>query len=96
MPVSVVIGGQFGSEGKGKVSAWLARSTNAAAAVRVGGPNSGHTVVDGTGVSRVFRHLPTAAVLPDVLCVIAPGSYLDIEVLLREVSSTKMGSNSAR
>ena len=45
MPVSVVIGGQYGSEGKGKIAHWLAREQAASFAVRVGGPNSGHTVV---------------------------------------------------
>ncbi len=54
MPVTVVVGGQFGSEGKGKVAHWLARELRASTAVRVGGPNSGHTVVaDGGVVSRV-------------------------------------------
>jgi adenylosuccinate synthase len=37
MPVTVVVGGQFGSEGKGKVAHFFARSQNASVAVRVGG-----------------------------------------------------------
>jgi adenylosuccinate synthase len=49
MPVTVVVGGQFGSEGKGKVAHFFARSQNASVAVRVGGSNSGHTVVDRSG-----------------------------------------------
>ena len=40
MPVSVVVGGQFGSEGKGKVAFHVARTRRAAAVARVGGPNS--------------------------------------------------------
>jgi adenylosuccinate synthase len=86
MPVSVVVGGQFGSEGKGKVALELARLRGAVAAIRVGGPNSGHTAVDATGRAHVFRHLPTAALLPDVTCVIAAGSYIDPDVLLDEIS----------
>lgn len=85
MPISIVVGGQFGSEGKGKVACFLAESQRASAVVRVGGPNSGHTVVDGHGARYVFRQLPTAAVLPKVACVIAAGSYIDPEVLLGEV-----------
>jgi len=46
MPVSVVVGGQFGSEGKGKVALELVRRDRAvAAAIRVGGTNSGHTAI---------------------------------------------------
>ncbi len=85
MPVTVVVGGQFGSEGKGKVAHWIAKKQSAAAAIRVGGSNSGHTVVDENGNTFKFRHLPTAAILPDVKCVIAAGSYIDVDVLLREV-----------
>ncbi|MBK8909609.1 MAG: adenylosuccinate synthetase [Rhodospirillales bacterium] len=88
MPVTVVVGGQFGSEGKGKVACELARRDRASVAVRIGGSNSGHTVVDDQGRTRIFRHLPTAAVLPDTICVIGPGSYLDVDVLLREISGT--------
>ena len=45
MPVTVVVGGQFGSEGKGKVAHHFARTQKASIVVRVGGTNSGHTVV---------------------------------------------------
>jgi adenylosuccinate synthase len=86
MPVSVVVGGQFGSEGKGKVALELARLRGAVAAIRVGGPNSGHTAIDTSGKAWVFRQLPTAALLPDVACVIGAGSYIDPDVLLSEIS----------
>src|SRR3989442_12308239 len=85
MPVTVVVGGQFGSEGKGKVSHFLAREMNAAAAVRVGGPNSGHTVVTRCAEPIVFRQLPTAATLAGPLCVIAAGCYVDTDLLLAEM-----------
>ena len=39
MPVSIVVGGQYGSEGKGKVAHFLAKRLSAAVAIRVGGPN---------------------------------------------------------
>ena len=87
MPVSVVVGGQFGSEGKGKVALELARLRGAVATIRVGGPNSGHTAIDETGKAHVFRHLPTAALLPDVTCVIGAGSYIDASRLLDEIAS---------
>jgi adenylosuccinate synthase len=87
MPVSVVVGGQFGSEGKGKVALELARLRGAVAAIRVGGPNSGHTAIDVSGKARVFRQLPTAVLLRDVACVIGAGSYIDPDVLLSEIAS---------
>jgi adenylosuccinate synthase len=84
MPVSVVVGGQYGSEGKGKVAQALASSQGARAVVRVGGSNSGHTTMGPAG--QVLRQLPTAAVLPDVLCVLPAGSYIDVPILLQEVA----------
>ena len=49
MAVSIIIGGQYGSEGKGKVAYLWAKKMKAKAAVRVGGSNSGHTVYDEDG-----------------------------------------------
>lgn len=72
-------------EVKGKVAHHLARAQGAAAAVRVGGPNSGHSAVDLEGRIAVLRALPSAALLPDILCVIGPGSYVDVDLLLGEV-----------
>lgn len=86
MPVSIVVGGQYGSEGKGKVAHYIARTSGARAAVRVGGPNSGHTVYADSGEKYIFQHLPTAAILPDVVCVLATGSYIDVPRLLNEVA----------
>ena len=84
MPVTTVIGGQYGSEGKGKVAHFLARELDAAAVIRVGGPNSGHTSIDGGGGRHVLRQLPTAA-LEGTTCLIGPGSYIDPAVLLDEI-----------
>ena len=85
MPVTVIVGGQFGSEGKGKVAHFLAKRQGAGVAVRVGGSNAGHTAYDDEGRRHTFRHLPTAALLPDVLCVLGPGSLIDPDVLAAEV-----------
>jgi adenylosuccinate synthase len=90
MAVTVVVGGQFGSEGKGKVAQYLAKRQRAIAAIRVGGSNSGHTAFGGDGQRHILRHLPTAALLPDVLCVLGPGSYIDPDVLLAEIKQTRL------
>lgn len=88
--VTVVVGGQFGSEGKGKVALWVAKERQAKAVVRVGGSNSGHTGVAPNGSRVVLRQLPTAALLPEVVCVLGPGSYVDPDVLLAELATTQL------
>jgi adenylosuccinate synthase len=94
MAVSVVVGGQFGSEGKGKVALHLARTRAAEAVVRVGGSNSGHTAVDASGKQVVLRQLPTAALTRTTICVLGPGSYVDPDILLDEVE--RVGLDPAR
>ncbi|WP_447861079.1 adenylosuccinate synthetase [Nitrospira calida] len=44
MPLTVVIGEQYGSKGKGKITSYQALRDNVDMVVRYGGPNSGHTV----------------------------------------------------
>lgn len=85
MPATVVVGGQYGSEGKGKVTQYLAESQRARAVVRVGGSNSGHTGYTQRGERVVLRHLPMAGLLPEALCVIGAGSYIDPSVLQDEI-----------
>lgn len=85
MPVTVIVGGQFGSEGKGKVAHCLAKEMGATVAIRVGGPNSGHTVIAPNGEPVIFKQLPTAALLPDVICVLPAGSYIRLDILFDEI-----------
>lgn len=87
MPVSIVVGGQFGSEGKGKVSLELVRMSTERriAVVRVGGPNSGHTGYDRAGQKYALRQLPAGAVDRNVDVIFPAGSYIDVEVLMSEI-----------
>jgi len=85
MSVSVVVGGQFGSEGKGKVSYYFARKLKAVAVVRVGGTNSGHTVISKDGKEYKFRILPTSAIDQSIMSILPSGSYIDIGILKKEV-----------
>ena len=85
VPISVIVGGQFGSEGKGKVAQYLAAQRAAAAVVRIGGSNSGHTGFTTDGEPEVLRHLPTAALLPETRCVLGAGTYVDPDILLEEI-----------
>ncbi len=93
MPVTVVVGGQFGSEGKGKVAHFVAREMDASVAVRVGGPNSGHTVIKPSGDCLILRQLPTAAILPNVACVLGAGSYIIPELLFQEIMLTGLDND---
>lgn len=86
MPVTVIVGGQFGGEGKGKATYLLAQETDARIAIRVGGTNSGHTVNGPSGSPIIFRQLPTPALLPDVTCILCAGSYINPEILFDEIS----------
>lgn len=86
MPVSIVVGGQFGSEGKGKVALEIARrSREPVTVVRVGGPNSGHTAYDKNGKKHVLRQLPAGCIDRDVEVVLPAGSYVDPDVLRSEI-----------
>ena len=87
MPVSVVVGGQYGSEGKGKTALHIARTDPATAAViRVGGSNSGHTGVARDGHVFALRQLPAAAIDGVHQVIIPAGAYIDVEVLLAEIA----------
>lgn len=86
MSVSIIIGGQYGSEGKGKTALLWTKKMNAKACVRVGGTNAGHTVYDAAGQRYAFRILPTSAILENVICVLPAGSYFEIDVLQKEIA----------
>lgn len=85
MGISIVFGGQWGSEGKGKTTYFFSKKLNISAAVRVGGPNSGHIIVDDKGNRMAFQILPVASVLDGVSCVLPAGSYINLEILLDEI-----------
>ena len=95
MPVSIVVGGQFGSEGKGKVALEIVRrDRTVAAAVRVGGTNSGHTAVSADGNTLVLRQLPAASIDRTVQIVLPPGSYIDLQILRNELRLLGLGPDS--
>lgn len=89
--IDVVVGAQFGSEAKGHVTQRLIDKALDAARnpliynIRVAGPNAGHTAHTLDGVKVAFRQLPVGALRTRVQCMIAPGSEVDPDVLLREI-----------
>ena len=90
MSITVVVGGQFGSEGKGKICAHLAMTDNTDYMVRCGGPNSGHTV-DVGGQRHQLRQVPAGFINPHTRLLIAPGALVNPEVFLQEVEHCGLG-----
>jgi adenylosuccinate synthase len=91
MPVSVVVGGQYGSEGKGKVALAIARQKNARCVVRVGGTNSGHTIIDGHDKPRSFRQLAASVFAEGSIVVLPAGALIDIDIFEKEVAELGLG-----
>lgn len=83
MPAVVVVGAQWGDEGKGKVVDLWAQYADAV--VRYGGgANAGHTLV-AEGEKRVFHLIPSGALHERITCVIAQGTVVDPQVLAGEI-----------
>jgi len=81
--VDVLIGGQFGSEGKGHIAASI--SKNYSMIVRVGGPNAGHTVSSSSGV-YTYHQLPSGAKDCRAKLLLGPGMTIDKDKLLAEIA----------
>lgn len=83
----VIVGIQWGDEGKGKLTDLL--SSGADVVVRFqGGANAGHTLVLG-GNKTVLHLIPSGVLHPNVKCVLGNGVVLDPEVCLDEISALK-------
>jgi adenylosuccinate synthase len=87
--IRVVVGAQFGSEGKGMITGHLAKMHPDSLGVRVGGPNAGHCVIGRDGVKYALRQLPVGAVVNDAPIAIAPGSEIDLAVMAKELEQTQ-------
>lgn len=94
----LVIGAQWGDEGKGKIIDKLAEQERFAAVVRYqGGDNAGHTVVVGNE-KHAFHLLPSGILHPDKKCVIGNGVVINPRILQRELGllRDRVGSNHAQ
>ena len=86
MTSTVVVGGFFGDEGKGKIISYLAIKDNPAIIVRGGaGPNAGHTIRDGEKIYKV-RMLPSGFLNKNAKVMIGPGVVVNPEVLKKEIN----------
>ncbi len=82
MPGTVIVGAQWGDEGKGKIVDLLAQNSDIVCRYQ-GGPNAGHTIVVGSETYKI-RALPSGIVRGKP-CVIGNGCVVDPEVLIAEL-----------
>lgn len=81
----IVVGAQFGDEGKAKVTDLL--SKNADVVVRYqGGANAGHTVVV-DGETYKFHLIPSGVLYAGTMCILGPGMVIDPKAFIQEVDA---------
>ncbi|MCU0689956.1 MAG: adenylosuccinate synthase [Polyangiaceae bacterium] len=85
MAAVVVVGAQWGDEGKGKIVDCLAESADVVARY-AGGPNAGHTLVVG-GERVIVRLVPSGILRAGKLCVLGQGMVIDPKLLVDEIDS---------
>ena len=83
----VVVGTQWGDEGKGKIVDWLTEQANGVVRFQ-GGHNAGHTLVI-NGVKTILRLIPSGILRKDVRCYIGNGVVLSPQALLAEIDELK-------
>jgi len=94
MTSTVVVGGFFGDEGKGKIISYLAIKDNPKIIVRGGaGPNAGHTIRDGDKVYKV-RMLPSGFLNKDAKVMIGPGVVINPDILKKEIQDFNVSGRS--
>ena len=81
--VDVIVGGQYGSEGKGQIAHYLAREYDLL--VRVGGPNAGHKVYEAPE-PYTHHHLPSGTRKSDARLLIGAGAVIRVPSLLKEIA----------
>ena len=87
MAVTVIVGSQWGDEGKGKIVDLLSENVDVVARYQ-GGPNAGHTVVfDGKEI--VLHQIPSGILRPHTTCVIGNGVVVDPALLIEEINFVK-------
>jgi adenylosuccinate synthase len=82
VPATVIVGAQWGDEGKGKIVDLLARDSDLVCRYQ-GGPNAGHTIVVGEETYRI-RQIPTG-IIRGKTCAIGAGCVVDPAVLIAEI-----------
>ena len=89
MKIDLLIDGQWGSTGKGKLAHYLMSNGAYEAAFCDFSANAGHTayhpVCEDIREKVVMHHLPMAACFPDIPIFLGPGCVIDAEILTKEI-----------
>ena len=87
MSVKIIVGAQWGDEGKGKIVDLLSEDVDLVARYQ-GGPNAGHTVVIGDD-EIILHQIPSGILRPHTKCVIGNGVVIDPNILMEEMEFLK-------
>lgn len=85
----IVIDGQAGSSGKGKICGYLAKKDNFSISTNNWSSNAGHTYVSDDGRKVIVSHLPMALIHPKTRLVINSGAIITPEILFDEMNRYK-------
>src|SRR5437667_12848936 len=85
MPSIVIVGAQWGDEGKGKITDLLAEKADVVVRFQ-GGNNAGHTIVRGDETYKLHL-MPSGILYPNTLCVIGNGVVIDPKVIVEEIGN---------
>lgn len=94
MPATVIVGAQWGDEGKGKIVDLLARDSDIVCRYQ-GGPNAGHTIIR-DGERFALHHIPSGILYPDKRCVIGAGCVVEPNQLVEEIDDLESRGVSTR
>jgi adenylosuccinate synthase len=83
MPATVIVGAQWGDEGKGKIVDLLAQHSDFVCRYQ-GGPNAGHTIVC-DGETFKLHHVPSGILSEGKICVVGAGCVIDPGLLVEEI-----------
>lgn len=87
LPASLILGTQWGDEGKGKITDLMAENANMVVRFQ-GGNNAGHTIVIGDKTFK-FHLIPSGILRKEITSVIGNGVVIDPEILLGELDEMK-------
>jgi adenylosuccinate synthase len=93
VPATVIVGAQWGDEGKGKIVDLLAQHSDLVCRYQ-GGPNAGHTII-AEGETYKFRHMPSG-ILWGKECVLGAGCVIDPGVFIEELDELEARGISTR
>ncbi len=84
MPATILVGAQWGDEGKGRVADWLAAQADIVARFG-GGDNAGHTVRVGDDTFKLHL-IPSGILHENVVCILGAGTVINPLILMREIA----------